>query len=246
VYAFARTPRWLVRHVITVVILALFCLAGFWQLHRLHERRVHNAQVRAALARPPADANRNADAAPYRRVTATGLYDAKREVILRSQVLDDNAGNDVLTPLRLPDGHAVLVDRGWVPIEMDRPDDRRTEPPAGTVRITGIVMPPERKRPLSPDDPKRGELRTVTYVKPTRIARQLPYPLATGYYVLLSKQRPAARTLPRYEAMEPLTDGPHLSYAVQWFLFLAVGAIGYVALLRRVAQRPARSPGEKT
>jgi cytochrome oxidase assembly protein ShyY1 len=32
-----------------------------------------------------------------------------------------------------------------------------------------------------------------------------------------------------------LGDGPHLSYAVQWFLFAAVAAVGYVLLLRREA-----------
>jgi len=34
-----------------------------------------------------------------------------------------------------------------------------------------------------------------------------------------------------------LSEGPHLGYAGQWFIFAAIGAVGWVILLRR--QRPA-------
>ena len=30
-----------------------------------------------------------------------------------------------------------------------------------------------------------------------------------------------------------LDEGPHFSYAVQWFLFATVGVVGYPILLRR-------------
>ena len=31
-----------------------------------------------------------------------------------------------------------------------------------------------------------------------------------------------------------LTEGPHLAYAVQWFIFSVIGLIGYPLVLRRV------------
>ena len=35
-------------------------------------------------------------------------------------------------------------------------------------------------------------------------------------------------------------EGPHLSYAVQWFIFTTIAAGGYVLLLRKVAIDQAR------
>jgi surfeit locus 1 family protein len=35
----------------------------------------------------------------------------------------------------------------------------------------------------------------------------------------------------------PLGDGPHLSYALQWFAFATVALVGYVAWLR-AGRRP--------
>lgn len=237
-YRFLLTPRWFVRHVIVLVILALFALAGFWQIHRLHERQAHNAQVRHAMAEPPVDLDEASSVAPYRRVVATGRYDAANEILLRSQVLNDTSGNDVLTPLVLANGTAVLVDRGWLPLNVTH----APRPPSNAT-IKGIALPQEHKRPFSPDIPKRGRVTAINYVNVARVGRQLPYPLL-GNYVLLEEQRPANK-LPLYEAPPELTDGPHRGYAVQWFLFFAVGAIGYIAFVRREAKRKG-PPAEPT
>ena len=234
-YRFLLTPRWIVRHVIVLVVLGLFCLAGFWQIHRLHERQAYNAHVRREMAKPAVDLDRRTTVEPYRRITASGRYDVANEVLLRSRVLNDNSGNDLLTPLRLSDGQAVLVDRGWVPIEVTRPLDRRTAPPAGTVSVRGIVLPAERKRLFSPDIPRSGRVSAINYINVSRVGKQLPYPLVANY-VLLERQRPANK-LPTYEAPPELTEGPHRAYAVQWFLFMAVGIVGYTAFVRREVKR---------
>jgi len=236
VYRFLLTRTWVVRHVIVVVVCGLFIVAMFWQIHRLHERQAHNRIVRSAMAEPRVDLDRTPNAAPYRRVAATGRYDPSNEVLLRSTVKDDNSGNDLLTPFVLPDGRAVLVDRGWVPLSVTRPRERATAPVADHVRIEGLVLPAERKRVFSPDIPPRGKVDAVNYVNVKRIGRQLPYALSLDGYVLLSEQRPANK-MPLYEAPPELTEGPHRGYAVQWFLFFCVSVIGYAALIRREAKR---------
>ena len=41
-----------------------------------------------------------------------------------------------------------------------------------------------------------------------------------------------------------LDDGPHLSYAFQWFAFATIATVGYVILVRReVADRRGRASG---
>jgi cytochrome oxidase assembly protein ShyY1 len=232
-----------VRHVFVLVVLGLFCLAGFWQIHRLHERQAYNRRVRAAMALPQRYLNRTPVAAPYRRVRASGRYDDRETVLLRSQVLNDAAGDDVLTPFVLEGGKAVLVDRGWIPLGSSPP--RVVSDRFGT-SIEGLVLPSERKRPFSPDIPKTGHVNAVNYVNVKRIEQQLPYTLTMDNYVLLQKERPAPKS-PLYEAPPELTEGPHRAYAVQWFLFMVIGIVGYSALLKREKRKSppqaAGSPG---
>ena len=59
----------------------------------------------------------------------------------------------------------------------------------------------------------------------------------------------ASNAIPTRNALERpgLDEGPHLSYAIQWFTFSAIAAGGYLLILRRIARtraglRPAESP----
>jgi hypothetical protein len=42
----------------------------------------------------------------------------------------------------------------------------------------------------------------------------------------------------------PLSKGPHLSYAVQWFIFTVIALVGYPLILRRQASGRDRSTDE--
>src|SRR4051812_18323105 len=105
-------------------------LLGNWQLHRYQQRHATNQRIDAAdkvapapltAVLPPAGgAAGSAGAAPpadraWTGVTATGEYDPDHVILIRSRTVDGKVGFEVVTPLRLADGTAVLVDRGWVP-----------------------------------------------------------------------------------------------------------------------------------
>ncbi len=100
------------------VLVATACvLLGRWQLNRLAQRRARNAALAARLALPPLPVGRNvtADSARQRRVVARGVYDFAAERTWPGRSFQGTPGVALLTPLRLADGSAVLVDRGWVP-----------------------------------------------------------------------------------------------------------------------------------
>jgi cytochrome oxidase assembly protein ShyY1 len=62
--------------------------------------------------------------------------------------------------------------------------------------------------------------------------------------VRLHDQVPAqASGLPRRIPPPALDEGPHFSYAVQWFTFTAIGLIGWPLLLRKAARDRQRSAG---
>lgn len=224
------TPRWIAGHLLAVIAVVAFVNLGFWQLRRLDEKRTFNASVEAGLAAPIAPISELPDGATYRRVRAEGSYDPAFETLaLRSH--DGVSGYHVLTPLLLPDGTAVLVDRGWVPIQYDAPRDPGFAAPLGTVSVVGMLWPDQEGSGVPGEFPE-----VVRRIDPEIQAAFTPYPVRPEYLVL-SVQDPDQGGLPIIVEPPTLPEGPHLGYAVQWFLFAAVVVVGYPILLRRSALR---------
>jgi surfeit locus 1 family protein len=213
--------------VIAAVAVAAVCVRlGFWQLDRLHGRQQVNRMLAARETAPPVDlATADPDDVAYAHVTATGTYDPTREVILSGRSQDGAAGNHVLTPLVLSNGDAVLVDRGWIPLDVSKPPvTGAAAAPGGTVRVGGLALPPDAT--TSPPIPAPPIA--------TRIdlgMDGLPYRLAPVYLLLASQDPAQAAPVP---ATGPtLDDGPHLSYAIQWFAFATIAIVGCIVLLTR-------------
>ena len=104
-------------------VVALGCASltaqlGRWQLSRAHAKVAHEQLVaqRGGLPPMPGDAlARDAAAGEQqweRHVVLAGQWDAAHTVFLMNRTMDERAGFYVLTPLRLADGSAVVVQRG--------------------------------------------------------------------------------------------------------------------------------------
>jgi len=215
--------RWRGRDVtaaVVALVIAAGCVRlGIWQLDRLAHRRARNAELAARLALPPIELPRRgipADSAGQRRIVARGVYDFARERVRPGRSFDGTPGVALVTPLRLSDGSAVLVDRGWVPspdaYHVDQA--RYREPDTAVVEGVGVVVP-------------RNGLRGD--VDPGRLRDSLPYALLP----FVVRQGGASPGLPRRWPPPALDNGPHLSYAIQWFSFALIIVVGTVALLRR-------------
>jgi surfeit locus 1 family protein len=223
---------------VTVLVIATCISLGIWQIARLHQKQQFNAAVTAGLSRSPAPvstllpAGVDPDAVRYRRVEATGTYDVAHEVVLYGRTQDDQAGNHLLTPLELDDGGAILVDRGWVPLEIDEPGSAPAAPPTGEVTIEGVLFASEGDAP-GPVGTASSPSTTMARVDLARIQAQLPYRIEP-VYLLLQEQTPAQTGgLPAPSPLPELSEGPHLSYAIQWFTFAAIALVGFVVLARR-------------
>jgi cytochrome oxidase assembly protein ShyY1 len=240
---FLLRPRWLAGLALVILVVVSFVRLGFWQLRRLDERHAYERLVASRLAdvpTPVADVlSAGPDTAAFRRVTATGTFDPAHEVVLFGRSQDGQTGNHVLTPLRLVDGTAIEVDRGWVPLEEASPPIAVAAPPPGEVRVTGVLFPSEVTGPPPPD---AGPETTFAKVDLPRLAAQVPYPIAP-VYLLESGQAPPQDDLPRIAPLpDPAESPPHLSYAIQWFSFAAIAVVGFVILVRREYRR-SRLPG---
>lgn len=225
--------RWLVGHVVVVLLAALFIRLGIWQLDRLHQRREHNRLVKdRTTAQPVAFTSlpKDPDAADFRIARAEGTYDVARQVMVRYRTYEGDVGSWVLTPLRLGDGSAVVVNRGWIPQDAPASTYRA---PGGTVDVVGLVQTTQTRGRFGPTDPATGTLANLARVDLARYQRQVPYDLAAVWLQLKSQSPPQPQRLPRPLPPPELGEGPHFSYAMQWFGFTLVGLIGWPLLIRR-------------
>ncbi|MFC7480821.1 SURF1 family protein [Luedemannella flava] len=204
---------------------------GRWQLHRFEDRSAINDRIDAgaravpvALADPPQP--------EWTRVTVTGRYDPTNEILARGRTVGGSVGFEVVTPLVLADGSAVLVDRGWVPAPATggasaRPDVPAA--PAGEVTVTGRVHAPE-SRAGAPTRDGAGPWE-VRRIAPARIAPALPYRLAPVYVTV---DDPAEG----FVAVKPDHQNAALNagYMVQWWIFAALTLVGFGYLARREAR----------
>src|SRR5215213_83258 len=233
-------PRWLAGTIIAVLLIVLFVNLGFWQLRRLDEKRERNAAIEDRSSRPvqPVDEVVDPEARfdevgdlVYRRASARGRYDVEGEARIRSRSFDGRPGLWVVTPLRLDDGTAMAVNRGFIPISTDVP-----APPRGDVEVTGLLFATQERQGIGPRDPTGGVLPELSRLDLDRLQQQYGPDLYPVWLQLQRQDPPVDEDALPVLLPEPEQDeGPHLSYAVQWFLFATIGAVGWPLLLRRAA-----------
>jgi surfeit locus 1 family protein len=220
--------------VVAFVVAAGCARLGVWQLDRLQQRRAHNAVLLAARTRPPVavSGSLDADSARDRRLLARGRYDYARERLWRPRSYEGLPGVDRVTPLRLSDGAAVLVDRGWAPSPDAYHVDQLAYREGDSAVVLGIGMHAPRGR---------GD------VDPVALQDSVPYPLLP--FVIQQMPSPAAAYRPRPPGLirwpaPELSDGPHLSYAIQWFSFALIIVVGSLALMRHRGAEHRKPPIE--
>lgn len=248
---FLLSPKWVGFHLLVVAGIVAMVNLGFWQLRRLDQRQEFNATIEARYDAPPValdtlvDPSRRdphdarLDDVEWRPVTATGTYadSGSVEIVNRSQ--GGLAGENVVTPLTLTDGRVLLVNRGFVPLDVDVP-----AAPAGEVTIVGRLRTTEQRRTGQLSDPADGVLEVAQRVDLDRLAAQVDGPLVPIYVDMIASQPADASPYPQEVQRPELGDGPHLGYAVQWFIFSAAVAVGWVFAVRHsiAARRALVSP----
>jgi cytochrome oxidase assembly protein ShyY1 len=223
-----------------LALASLFIRLGFWQLDRMEARAEENTVLELRLASDPvavevavAAAGSDLASVEFRRGTALGSYRPDLEVLVRNRTNEmGTAGFHLLTPLELEDGSLVIVNRGWIPLELDQVPVASLPPPVGVVEVTGLMRTTESRSAIGPVDPP-GRITVVNRIDLDRIGALFDQPVLP---VWLQAVEPGPGGLPEPLVL-PNTDdrGPHLSYAIQWFSFAAIALIGFGIVLRRGA-----------
>ena len=217
-----------------VVALVTGCVAlGNWQLDRAREKRALIAAFEHGDTRTVPLAVEPMDRLPrYQRVMAHGRYEPAHQVLLDN--MPSGAGQPgyrVLTPFRRDDGGPLLlVDRGWVPLGLDRsrlpPVQVDARPRTVTGRLDGLPAPGLR-------------IGAARATGETGWPLVLNFPVAADLVAALGE--PVERRIVLLDATEP--DGfqrewrpsigfppeRHLGYAIQWFALALAALVAFVA-----------------
>jgi cytochrome oxidase assembly protein ShyY1 len=222
-----------------VALAAAACAAGValgnWQTRRAEQKLALAERIEASLKLPPialgATPIRGQDLV-QKHVTATGVFDAERSVLLDNRNRGGRPGYEVVTPLRLSPSLAVLVQRGWV--------ERRTgkeegivamHTPRGAQRIDGIAL--ERlPRALAAAGGDSGSVRQNLDI--AAYARELGIALQP---IVIQQRNDNGDGLSRDWPRPDFGRDTNRAYALQWYSLAALAAVlGIVFSFRRVEQ----------
>ena len=214
----------------------LFVRLGLWQLARLHEKVRRNTAIASQQQAAPvqfASLPPDTAAAQYRRATAVGVFDYANELVLSNRTHQGAPGVELVTPMRLPGSDtAVLVDRGWVYSPDGASVDRSRWREADSATVTAYVQQyaPDAEATTRGRDP-----RIVRRISRREVSPRVRYPLAP-YYLIQTGD--TASSHPVRREMPALDEGPHRSYAIQWFFFAATALVGALAVIWRERRMP--------
>ena len=232
---------------VVAVLTAAGCIRlGFWQLHRLEERRAKNALIIGQTAEAPVTAAearmQDTSVLHWRRMRVRGVPDYERETVLSSRSQNGSVGVQVVTAVKLIDDAwpdtSILVIRGWMPAPDGRMYTRGSTREGDTIDIEGLVteFPPA----------GNGAVRMPSAPQAFRWLSRDTLAMETGRavapFVLLALGDTIQHDVTEIVRVPPpsLSEGPHKSYAVQWFVFATIALIGFGAYLW--SQRTNRGP----
>ena len=217
--------------ILAAVLAAVFVRLGVWQLSRLHDRRLENDLLAYQLSKPevPWAALGGPVRGWRRRAVVVGIPDTISEFVVTGRSRNGSPGVWIITPLNVPGSDkAVLVNRGWVyapdarTADRSRWRERRTEYHGYT-------------QLLNPGGAITGGGNSVRSLDSVAVGSVLPYAFESLFLVALDSG--AIDSTPARLPMPVRDDGPHLSYAVQWFSFAVIALAGATVVARKAVTR---------
>ena len=211
-----------------IILLAL----GSWQVHRLMWKTELNeersAQFQAEAVMLPAELA-DADDFAYRRVWLEGSFRHEAEMFLAARTFDRRVGYQIITPFERTDGSAVLVNRGWVPLDNKEPETRLGGQIEGTYRLEGVVVPGGRVGWFTPDNEPENNIWFWTDTEALAAKAGIPPPS----FLVDAGPAPNPGGLPIGGQTKVELRSEHMQYIVIWYA-LAIGlAVIYTIYMRR-------------
>ena len=211
---------------------------SLWQFHRLDDRKAFNREVTERSSLSVVDVG-NLDisdpaAVQWRPAGARGTYLPDEQVLIVNRSQGGVAGMNVLTPLLLDDGRAIIVNRGFIALNATPP-----AAPSGEVKVVGLLRSTE-GRTTGQAREASGELTEFFRLDIARLQEQIE-PELLNVALVAEVSEPADSTTLLPVSSPELSEGSHLSYAIQWLIFATAVIVGWILAVRKSISNRARS-----
>lgn len=234
-WGFLVTKRWFGYYALIVVFAVICVLLGNWQFDRRAEAQAEIARIDSNYDAPPTPITEllpshdyyDEDTNKWRPVSLTGTY-VGDPFLARNRPSQQGVGSLLIHPFQLRDGSIFLVDRGWVNVSaIDGVPETLPMPHSGELDI--VVRLRQSEEPVAG---REDAGRTLGSLHLPNFMERFHDPVYTGAYGQIVSETPAGETglLPTRPERD---EGPHLSYALQWYVFIliALGGAWYAARL---------------
>jgi len=222
-----RLPFW--ASVLTLCGVAILLLLGWWQLQRLAWKQglLDAVQQEYAVDAERVSLMENSLRAEdfVRRGFVEGVFLHDKSVHIQSRTFDGVVGTHLVTPLLLVDGGAVMIDRGWVPLD----GAGAVYAPQGQVKVLGMLRHMPRDNQFVPQNNFADDLWfrfdpfEIAHAK--EVARVWPSVLYAEDELALVQEERLEGAYPVFVADQILPKNNHAQYAMFWF-FMAVAMVG--------------------
>lgn len=205
-----------------LLLMALLISLGFWQLGRSEQKQQiltkQNQSASSKRQNITTLIGLDSDSIRYRKTSLQGVYDTEHQFLIDNQIINGKPGYFVLTPFKIKAyEQAVLVNRGWVPLNKDR----RILPDLAIKQINTVIKGRINAFPVvgiklaGAEIPALGWPSVVQVVDINILGEKLAYSLLPYQIELAPEMQDGYLRLWKENTLMP--PEKHIAYAVQWF-----------------------------
>lgn len=234
---FKRWAGWLA--LVTVFSVACVYLSN-WQFNRRSEAIAKINQVILNYDQAPVELSQIAEIDSFdpenewRAVRLNGHYLPDQAVLVRNRPYNGLPGFLQIIPFELDSGKVIAIETGWLPTgeKQDSPDVIPL-PGSQTQSIVGRLRASE---PSLNRDAPDGQIATInidSLINKSKIIQET----YRKFYVRAAESY-STGPLPKLQGKPELTEGNHLSYAIQWIIFAIMAILAlYWAVRKEIEAR---------
>ena len=208
-----------------IIFAVLFFSLGIWQIERGQAKTQIMSEFENKLTKDPLYLN--TESKKWDRVSVSGKWENKKQLLIDNVIHQGIAGYKVLTPLRIDETNKlILVDRGWIKQNKFRDQLPDIQIPDDFESVSGTLEQPELGLVLSDELisnnwPKISQTKNVEVISKAYTEEIFPM-------ILLAD--PLLKNSLEYIKITPTNMTPikHYGYSSQWFLMFIVLCFMYI------------------
>ena len=209
-------------NIFVLSVITLFCALGTWQLVRLQWKNTLILQISEGLKSSPINYSDKIKA-NYQRVTIEGKYNFEKQIYLYSLNDKGQPGYDVITPFEGLSLENILVNRGWIELNLKNNDIiNKTK----RNKIQGLIL---RNRKPNIFKPENDIKKNIWFSINLEQVKEITGKNFNNYVLYLEDKE---INIPKPKKITIDLPNNHLKYAITWYS-ISISIFAYFLYFRK-------------